>query len=68
MCVKVWYLKSHCRGPVILQKMLLGDVQGALPVWWCDSCGREVFTMGQRLCNRCKQETEEVHANEDENG
>ena len=31
------------------------DVQGRIPRFWCDRCGREVFAERKRLCDRCER-------------
>ena len=33
-----------------------GDLQGAIPRFWCQTCGAEVFWTGRELCRRCEKE------------
>jgi len=49
--------------PIRLGPALAGtDIQGALPLWWCDSCGSEVFLPGARCCIKCRiAKTERSH-------
>ena len=49
--------------PVRLHPAFAGtDIQGALPLWWCDSCGSEVFLPGAGCCVRCRiAKTERSH-------
>jgi hypothetical protein len=32
------------------------DLQGAIPRFWCTSCGAEVFLTGRAYCHRCEKE------------
>lgn len=34
----------------------LGDLQGAIPRFWCLKCGAEVFLIGRAYCPRCEKE------------
>ena len=36
-----------------------GDLQGALPRFWCTRCGTEVFRTGGELCRKCTKEAYE---------
>ena len=38
------------------------DVQGRLPVGWCQDCGSEVFEPNRLLCRRC-QKAEQYNPN-----
>lgn len=54
MCHGVIYLRTGYRRPI--QRQILWppvDVQGAIPAFWCSSCGAEVFAAGALLCYRC---------------
>lgn len=35
---------------------MTGDLQGALPRFWCVKCGTEVFWTGRELCHKCEKE------------
>ena len=49
------YLRSGKRHPVLWRnRWLVADVQGRVPVDWCQNCGGEIFEDGQRQCVRCK--------------
>ena len=32
------------------------DLQGAIPRFWCNRCGAEVFLTGRAYCHRCEKE------------
>lgn len=50
----VIWLRSHRRRPVRVGKAWQGaDAQGAIPLSWCESCGREVFLPEAVLCSDC---------------
>jgi len=34
---------------------MVADKQGEIPVYWCESCGAEVYTPEETLCKRCKR-------------
>ncbi len=37
----------------------LQDLQGAIPRFWCNGCGAEVFFTGRSYCHRCEKEEQE---------
>lgn len=37
------------------------DPQGAIPAGWCESCGREVFCLGERMCDRCSRKEQKEY-------
>ena len=54
-CVVI-YLKSHRRRPVVMGQMPgFLDRHSAIPVSWCQACGREVFLPGNTLCCACRK-------------
>ena len=53
------YLHSRNRRPILKEdRWLFADVQGRLPVTWCQACGTEIFEEEQWKCERCKRRKE----------
>lgn len=53
------YLRSKNRRPILRKdRWIFADVQGRLPVAWCQACGTEIFDEGQWKCERCKRRKE----------
>lgn len=63
MCT-VLYLRPHGRRPVWVSPAAQPDAQGAIPAWWCEECGAEVFVRTDRLCRRCGEMRKECMRNE----
>ncbi len=50
------YLRPPVRRPVGIQRPLFPhDVQGELPLAWCERCGAEVFEKEKELCQDCER-------------
>lgn len=62
------YLRVGKRRPVAVQIGSAEDIQGVLPVWWCEHCGAEVYIMDAVLCRRCLQQKEELSYEKDASG
>lgn len=62
MCEAVMYLKSHGRRPVWRGYLPQQDRQGAIPAGWCHGCGKEVFSPGESLCERCMEQERQMVA------
>lgn len=62
------YLRAGRRRPVAVGIGLAEDPQAALPAWWCERCGAEVYTMDAVLCRRCLQQKEELSYEKEASG
>jgi len=59
---KEMYLRPGLRRPIADGWWQAGqDLQAALPVWWCEGCGAEVYTLGAALCRRCIRRKEDYN-------
>ena len=53
----ILYLQSHRRKPVRLTPVMpWQDMQGVVPVGWCEVCGGEIYEGNGKLCNTCEKE------------
>lgn len=39
----------------LIEPVLYIDPQAAVPVWFCEKCGRELYSPGT-LCDECEEE------------
>ena len=55
--VRILYLKSHRRRPVLLSGSgFLQDRQALPPAAWCPVCGGEVYEEDRCYCQQCRKE------------
>ena len=53
------FLKVHPRPVMQYGRWMFPDVQGRLPVCWCEGCGVEVFESDRQHCFRCARRMED---------
>ena len=62
MCVV--YLRPGGRRPIWLGvRPAMRDIQADIPAGWCEVCGKEVFSVGQQLCQVCALRKESEYGN-----
>lgn len=61
----VLYLRTRNRRPIRLQWGIFPeDIQGSIPLGWCEGCGMECYEAGTTLCPACIRKEMEYEENE----